>query len=94
MFRDKYVTRTEYDELKSRFEQLEAFVQQRLGMGLVAAPAMPIYYSDDTAPAIGSSGAGQGSFSMFPPPSPSIASPAAPGRRSGSGSGSGMGLRA
>lgn len=43
---EKYVTRAEYDELKTRFDQLEAFVQQRLGppMGPQQPPVNIPYY--------------------------------------------------
>ena len=48
LYSEKYVTRAEYDELKNRFDQLEAFVHHRLG-GTIP-PAIPPMCSQSAIP--------------------------------------------
>ncbi len=77
LYSEKYVTRAEYDELKNRFEQLEAFVHHRLGGSIPPAPLAipPTYYQSaipsglpGTVSEPGPSSFSQ-SFSQPPPPS-------------------------
>ena len=77
LYSEKYVTRAEYDELKNRFDQLEAFVHHRLGGTIPPAPlAIPPPYYQSAIPSglpgtvsePGPSSFSQ-SFSQPPPPS-------------------------
>lgn len=62
--REKYVTKAEFDQLKSRYEQLEAFVRRNMPVGPAAAPSLP-YYPMGVQP--GMSGMMNESVSSYPP---------------------------